>query len=406
MFNNINKNIIYLFLSEFISRFINFLALIIVMRKLSIDEFGEINFTLSVISFFLLFSNFGLDVYGIRETSKRQSNSGGLISDIISLKIILSILFFTIYLFYTFFLVKGQDKLLMSLYSFIIILSPANIYWYYQGKDKIRHIFVARIIESILYLLLVYLFLSISTNKLYIPLAVVICQITSYAYYYIKYENKFRFSYKFESLKMIFNETKYIGLSTFLILIYYNFDIILLGYLKSNEVVGVYSAAVKIFLMCVIPLNLILSAFFPELSKMFKGNSETWKPVYFRFVKIMMVLSFTISLFVYLFADILISIVYGNKYLASVYPLKIYSLTIFFVGINILLGNPLIAWGLQKIYIVVIFFGAFMSILLNVLLIPEYSYIGSAYATLLSEFVVLIGFINLYIFKRKLIPLF
>ncbi len=66
------------------------------------------------------------------------------------------------------------------------------------------------------------------------------------------------------------------------------------------------------------------------------------------------------------------------------------------VSVNIFLGNPMMAWGKQKEYAIAISFGAITNIILNFILIPKYSYIGAAFATLLSEVAVFIGVFYLF----------
>ena len=57
-------------------------------------------------------------------------------------------------------------------------------------------------------------------------------------------------------------------------------------------------------------------------------------------------------------------------------------------------------WEKQKSYSIAITFGAIVNIILNLLLIPKYSYNGAALATLLSEVVVFIGVF--YLFNKNL----
>jgi O-antigen/teichoic acid export membrane protein len=73
------------------------------------------------------------------------------------------------------------------------------------------------------------------------------------------------------------------------------------------------------------------------------------------------------------------------------------------ISVNIFFGNPLIAWGKQKEYSIAIAFGAVTNIILNILLIPKYSYIGASLATLMAEVAVFVGvfyLFNKYTFRK------
>ncbi len=67
------------------------------------------------------------------------------------------------------------------------------------------------------------------------------------------------------------------------------------------------------------------------------------------------------------------------------------------VGLNIFLGNPLLAWNRRKLYMIAISLGAILNVALNIIFIPGYSYIGSAWATVASEIIVFLTFLIIYL---------
>jgi len=76
------------------------------------------------------------------------------------------------------------------------------------------------------------------------------------------------------------------------------------------------------------------------------------------------------------------------------------------ISMNIFFGNPLIAWGKQKQYSIAIAIGAAANIILNILWIPKYTYIGASMATLLSETAVFTGvfyLFNKYTYRKLVI---
>jgi O-antigen/teichoic acid export membrane protein len=100
--------------------------------------------------------------------------------------------------------------------------------------------------------------------------------------------------------------------------------------------------------------------------------------------------------FVFFLSNWLVLTLFQSEYQAAAAPLSILAMNIFLVGINILFGNPLTLWDKQKVYTLAVAGGAASNIILNVLLIPKYSYIGAAFATLLSEIVVFLGVVTIF----------
>jgi O-antigen/teichoic acid export membrane protein len=204
--------------------------------------------------------------------------------------------------------------------------------------------------------------------------------------------NKVKYTY----IKKILVETFPIGLSLFSVSIYYNLDMVMIKMLKTDYDTGIYNAAVKLFLLGIIPLNIILIVFFPRLSK-YKLiiSDEFWSNIR-AYGIILITYSFFVSLLMFFLSPQLIILIFSEKYIDSIQPLKILSLNIMFVGLNIFLGNPLIAWNRQKVYALAVSFGAIVNIVMNLVLIPSYSYNGAATATIFSEILVFIFFMVIH----------
>jgi len=96
------------------------------------------------------------------------------------------------------------------------------------------------------------------------------------------------------------------------------------------------------------------------------------------------------------FSERIILLVFGGSYLAAALPLSILAMNVIVVSLNVFLGNPMMAWGKLREYAIAIAFCAISNIILNFVLIPKYSYIGAAFATLLSEVAVFIGLFYLF----------
>ncbi len=175
---------------------------------------------------------------------------------------------------------------------------------------------------------------------------------------------------------------------------------VMLGSIKTQTEVGIYNASYKIFMIGLIPLAAIVKIFLPSLSK--AKDVELLKRTIGNYGIMMFSSGIIIASFVFFSAELSVNIIFGNAYANSVYPLMVLALNVAVISVNIFFGNPLTVWGKQKAYSIAITFGAIINIILNLLLIPKYSYNGAALATLLSEVVVFWGvfyFFNLNLKK-------
>ena len=391
--NKILSNFFSLSLSEILSRAANFAAVIFIARYFNVDEFGILGFATSFISYFYLLVNFGFDIYGIREVAKENNRAYELLNKIVSAKLFLSVICFPIIIIISLFFESSVLAMIIILYGLTLFTSTFNIYWYYQAFERMKMILRIKAIESLLYLGITVTLAVSAQSLIVIPLALLFSQAIAYIYYFshIKFNFFSAFNNSFYNLKKLIKETYMIGLSSLFILVYYNLDLIMLKYFRSDYEVGIYNSAYRIFLVAIVPLQLILATFFPSLSKLGLTPSREMIKRIKNYSVALISTAITISLFLSLFSEPLISLLFGDKFIFAAKPLLILSMNVLVVGINIVFGNPLIAWGKQKQYVIAIGIGALVNVILNFILIPEYSYMGAALATLLAEASVFVG---------------
>ena len=98
-----------------------------------------------------------------------------------------------------------------------------------------------------------------------------------------------------------------------------------------------------------------------------------------------------IAVFLFIFSDILIRSLYGEKYKDSGLILKILTPAIILMGLNNLTGNILNALGLFRENMFVTLTGLIFNITANIIFLKHYGIIASAIITVLTELVILSG---------------
>ena len=97
-------------------------------------------------------------------------------------------------------------------------------------------------------------------------------------------------------------------------------------------------------------------------------------------------------------ADRIIFYVYSSAFANSVIALQILAASLIFSFVHYLMGFLLNAIDKQKLFTLTASITAVFNIVLNIFLIPKYSYIGAGVATLISE---VLSFFLLYYFTFK-----
>ncbi len=401
------KNFLSLSIAELISRSVSLITFAYLARILSPKGFGIIAFASAFVFYFSLLVNFGLDTYGTREIAIGSYLQSKFVNTIITLRLLFAVLLFVVLTITAILFSQSLVTKVALIISGINLFSTAiSIDWYFQGIQKMKSVAARQIGVSILNFVLI---LGFVRNQNDVLIAVLITGVSLFINsglllkYYSNSFHKISLEYDAELIKKIIIESAPIALSSVMIAIYYNLDIVMLGYMKSDYEVGIYNAAVKLFLIGNILYGLILKSFFPALSVSNKNVKKLIDDVFKKYFIAMLTTGIFISVIMYSLSGDIINLVYGERYNPASNVLKILAMNSAVVCINMIFGNPLLAWGLQCKYFLIVGTGAIINIILNVTLIPKYSYIGAGVATLFSEAAVFTALFLIYNFSLKAI---
>lgn len=405
--NQIIKNLISLTSAEVVSKIIALIIAVYLGRVLKPSGFGILGFATAFVSYFLLMVNFGFDTYGTREIAKDKSILRTLVNNIFSIRLLFAIIWYLIFSIVVFVINKPVTiKIVLLITAINLFVNAISFNWVFMGLEKMWLISIRQILTNIFSLIGIMLFVKSEYNVVIAALIISISGIINSLWLlqvYRKWFYKINLSFNLKFWKEILIESLPLVFSAFMIAIYYNLDMVMLGYMKTQAEVGIYSAAYKILLVGIIPFSLILNSFFPSLSKIGLSNSKEFKKIISQYAFFMFSTGIILTLIIFFNAKAIIIVLFGNRFIKAEVPLLILTVNILVIGTNMFFGNPLIAWGKQKSYSFAILSGAVANIILNILLIPKYSYLGAAFATLISEVVVFLGvfyLFNLYIHKK------
>jgi O-antigen/teichoic acid export membrane protein len=403
--NQILKNLISLTSAEVLSKIIGLITAAYLGRVLKPEGFGILGFATAFVSYFLLMVNFGLDTYGTREVAKERSIIPKLVNNILSVRLIFASFWFIILNVVIILIDKPVVfKLVLIITGINLFVNALSINWIFLGIEKMWLIAIRQIMTNLISLIGIVILVNSEKNILIAASITVLSGLINSLWLlgvFKKMYGKISFEIDKTYLKEILKESIPLALSSFMIAIYYNLDMVMLGYMKPERDLGIYSAAYKIILVGIVPFSLILNSFFPSLSKIGLKNSFEFRNIIKHYAIFMFSTGILIGSILFFNAQTIIKVIFGTRFESASIPLSILALNLLVIGANMFFGNPLIAWGKQKQYSITVALGAITNIILNVLLIPKYSYIGASFATLMSEGVVFVGVFVLFISYTK-----
>lgn len=388
------KNIFSLATAELISKGVSIITVAYLARVIDPRGFGIIGFATAFISFFSLLINLGFDTVGTREIARDKDKIRKYVNGIITIRVIMAIFGYIAFAV----IVSLLDK--PALVKNVLFLTGLGLFanafllnWVFQGIEKMGVIALRQILTSLLNLLGVLLLVHNNEDLLWAVSVTVLSNVINTIWMgavYVKHFGKIKFEFDLPLWKDMFRSALPLAFSSFMIAVYYNMDMVMLGFMRNEIEVGYYSAAYRILILTLIPSGIILSSFFPQLS-IANGNKNRTILLMRKYSAAMFIISGFISFTGIAFASNIINAVFGKEFYQSVGLLQILMVNTLIVYINTTYGNPLLAWDKERPYTFAIATGAISNIILNFLLIPGYGALGAAIATVASEAVVLVG---------------
>lgn len=188
------------------------------------------------------------------------------------------------------------------------------------------------------------------------------------------------------------------GLAGVFYLIYFQSDIILLKYITGDEAAGVYNIAFVIMAAVYMLPSVIYQKFLlPKVHRWASHDRERFYQVYRTGNWMMLMLGLLAMLAIYLLAPWAVQFFFGDSYMGAVLPLSILALAapIRFVATSV--GSTLVTQEHMRRKVWFMAVTAFVNVILNIVLIPEYGMSGAAVATVISD----IGLLLLYARSAK-----
>ena len=279
--SKIASNLFSLTSAEIASRLLGFFSLVYLGRILDTNGFGIIGFAMAFVSYFILVVNFGFSTYGTMQIAQDQSKISKFVNNIFSIRILLAAFLSIILVVFVLF----SDKSAVSKYVVLIIglnlfANALALNWVFQAVEKMQYIAMRQVLSGLLSLIGVIIFVHSKSDVVIAASVLTLSAIIGNIFFvpiYQKMFAKIKLEYSREFWNELFKQSFPLAFASIMIGIYYNLDMVMLGYMKPESDVGVYNAAYKIFLLGTVPFQLIFSAFFPALSRVGLINSQEFK---------------------------------------------------------------------------------------------------------------------------------
>ncbi len=188
----------------------------------------------------------------------------------------------------------------------------------------------------------------------------------------------------------LFREAVPLSLGTAMVTLYYRLDFVMLSKLDDFAAVGVYGVAYKFADVAHFVPSAVSVAILASLVRAWPDDADECRTIIRRAASLLAVVGGLVITQVVVFAPDVLDLLYGNDYATGAAAARILILGEGAAFLSSLAFACLVATGRHRGYPIVTLTGLAVNVVLNIVLIPRYSFEGAAYATLVTEVLVAI----------------
>lgn len=384
---------------------------IFIARFLGAIEFGKLGFAQSFTGILVIFADIGLSVLTIREVARDKELAAKYLDNVIVIKILLSIVTLALIVLIINLMHYPKDTtFIVYLFGISVIINNFSLFFraVFKAFEKMEYEAVLNIISSIIRVSIGLFLLFSGYGLIAIAYAYILVEIVNFLlslFVIAKKITKPTLEIDLKFWKHLFLGALPFCMTSIVGVIYLRIDIVMLSVMKGDAAVGWYNAAFMIVHTLIIIPSILSYAVFPVMSRFFISSKDTLKATIEKFAKYLFIIALPIMIVLIILANEIILIVYGSAFVNSIIILQILSLYISMRFVNNATGYTLSSINKEHLRASSAAIAAGSNVILNLILIPRYSFIGAATATVLTE-IVLFSFY--YYFTAKyfhLIPL-
>jgi O-antigen/teichoic acid export membrane protein len=387
----IARNTAVQFVGEAVSKVASIAFYIVMARALGVSGFGEFNLALSIALLCTVFAGFGLDAILTTETSRKPEQLREVFWNAIAAKAAFGAIGIVVALVIA---ELGGYRVELNLavgllaVAAVVELIAKTLYATFQAFDDMRPVATSLALQRIATAAIGIPVMVLGGGLLpvcivYLATALLAC---GYAAWVLRRGIGLpRVWLSADSARALVRRSLPIGIATIFGAVLFRVDATMLGLIKSDDAVGIYSAAYRLLEGTLFVSYAFTAAALPTLSRLTRTSVPPIAEASTLAMKAIFAGLLPIGMVFALFAEPIVNTVYGSDFDAASTSLRLLGGAAALYGISYLSGYILVAQERANLIPWLIGAVTIENIALNFLLIPSHSYDGAAAATTISE---------------------
>ena len=395
------RNASMLGIAQAVSMAAGFVSMAWVARMLGPEAYGFIGFGTAFVSYFALAVVFGTDHYGTREIASAPEKTQTLVSRILGARLILLVLVGMIYVGVILAIDRPRDVTIVMLIQILGLLSAAaTVDFLFQGQRRMGPIALRQGGAALAALAAVLLLVGGPEDVFAaaaIPFSAMLLSALALAVFAHGRVTRLSVSFAMSGLKDVLASSAPMLLAGLMSLVFLNVDVVMLGFLRAADEVGIYAGMGRLFVLSMFVGQIVSAAFAPALAAV-ASDPDKMRATYYRHIRIVVFLGApicapicaAICAAIVAFPEWTVQVVFGDKFLVGAPILALLGVAAVLAYACMAPLTALVSWRDQTAQMFILAAVAAANVGLNFWLIPLYGGIGAAVATLAAQAVMLV----------------
>ena len=363
---------------------------IFVARYLGPEQYGLMNYIISIVTLFSVFSSFGTTEIIIRELSKKDISKEEILGTSFCLRIILAVITFIGIALYLFISAETTEIIIMVLiYASSLFFSCFDVIRYYFTsiiqneyvvKSEIARTFIAALIKIILLILqapLIAFIIALSFDFFLLA--------SGYTLAYRKKVGNLReWKINKDFGRKLLVTSFPLMISSAAMIIYQRIDQVMIGKLLNNEQLGFFSTAASLVGVVTFIPTIMVQTVSPILIRYKNEDEQLYQKEAQRMMNVTTWLAFLISSVMSFLSYYILLFTYGIEYIAAVPALQVLAFKAVGIALTMTGGQLIIIENIHQLAFIRNILSCFVCVICNYYFIPKYGIVGSAWATIIT----------------------
>ena len=383
-------NILKLSAWDFVAKTAYFFTFIFLARTLGVSSYGILEFALSLMMYFFLLADGGIELWATRESAKTEEISP-LVKKVLPLRLLLAGLAFILLLGLLNILPDFPFLIrLVVLFGLSLFVQAANLKWVFLGKEHMSFVGRGLALSQLVFAIGVVVLVRNPGEVYWVPLMKLFGDLSMAGYFarrfvqiYGKLPTLSHRHIQFGILgpALVMGGTQALGILS------YNFDTLIIGYMLGPMGVGVYNAAYRpVTVGLSVPLTYFMGLF-PVLSRLHTVDINEFKHTVKRSFGLAFAVALPIGITGFFLSESIILFLFGEAYRGATPVLQILTWSAFLVILRGPYRQGLTAAGKQNVDFRCAAISTLTNIGFNFFLIPRFGIVGAAIATVIGDLI-------------------